>query len=298
MLALKRFSAVFALTLTFLVLAGAIAASPCYAYGTSHQTSKTADTALTVGTCSDGAADLEECRHEWSAWEVARKATPYKAGAKERTCFLCGDIQTKAIPKRKMSKTEKKAVAVVKTYLKAAKAYNWKTMNKCFVKTSSKYGYPTVGKVAKRYRKFNKKMLKWKFIDLRKSGKSYVAYVKVTRPDGYGLIYDPYYNELVNTFDKYVDEYAVGRRSVSKDGERAGERAIKKYINALSKKGISETYTETVKVPVVKHRGKWKIKSKSMAVVDIATCYYNEGIRNAVKDFGTYVDDYISEYYS
>jgi len=133
-------------------------------------------------------------------------------------------------------------------------------------------------------------------MDIRKNGSTHNVYLKVTRPDGYNIAYVPMYKQTVKAFDKHFENDTLETKAALRDAEKAGKRANDIYISKL-KKGISKTLTERVKIPVVKHKGAWKIKSKSMAVVDIATCYYNEGLEDAFDDYMDYVDETVSEYY-
>ena len=240
---------------------------------------------------------FEDCSHRWSAWEVTAKSTAYKTGMKERYCKVCYELQEKAIPKRKLSKAERQVKRLALIYLKAAKSYKWKKMNKCFAKKGKKYGYPTKPSIVKCYKKFNKRMLKWRILDITKKGSTYLVSVEVTRPNGWSLAYNPLYGQLVKAFDKHFENGTLETMDAEREGEKAGLRANKIYISKLKKKGISETYTEKVKIPIVKRKGTWRIKSKSMAVVDIATCYYNEGIEDAYNDYMDYVDDSLKYYY-
>ena len=43
--------------------------------------------------------DLPKCAHEWSEWVVTVPATEEAQGTEERTCTLCGEVETRAIPK-------------------------------------------------------------------------------------------------------------------------------------------------------------------------------------------------------
>ena len=62
------------------------------------------------------------------------------------------------------------------------------------------------------------------------------------------------------------------------------EERIKKALQ----RGCNETVTNIVTIPVVKVRGKWKIQSKTKAVVDIATGFYNKALDDSVDDFVDY----------
>jgi len=43
--------------------------------------------------------DEEECDHEWGKWKIIREATCTRKGERERTCELCGEVQTEEIKK-------------------------------------------------------------------------------------------------------------------------------------------------------------------------------------------------------
>ena len=233
------------------------------------------------------------CSHSWSSWSVLEEATIYAGGSEERYCDLCGLTQERAIPKRQMNTNERKAVKLVTTYLKAAKKYDWKKMNRCFVKATKKYGYPTDKAVAKYHKKYNKRMLKWTMVDVKKSGKTYYVYVSVRRPDGYDLMHDSLYRSLVKCFKKHYKKGTLGTKAAKRDAEKAGSRAAVKYAAKLKSPGIRETIYEEICFPVVKRNGKWKIKKKSMDIVDVACCGYNDAKETAIDDFESFVDDYL-----
>ena len=218
--------------------------------------------------------------HAWGEWDVTEKPSAFHTGEKERYCDSCGQYEYATIPKRSLSSNEKKAQSIANTYMKKAKKYDWKGMDKMFAKGSKKYGYPTVSSITKYYKKYNKKMLKWTVTDITGSGSKYNVHVNVTRPDLYIIMRDPFYKQLVKVWNS-------GNRS-SKVGEKAGVKAVKEYQRKL-KKGCKKTTTRTVVIPVVRSGGKWKIKSKSRDVVDIATGHFNEAMENATSDFYEYV---------
>ena len=214
--------------------------------------------------------------HEWSAWETSRAATPYKAGNKFRYCEVCYKEQNKSIPKRKLTAKQKKAIKTVKTYLGAAKKYNVNKMNKCFKSKKSKHGYPTAKYYKKLFKKYNKK-IKWKFVDATGKGNTVKVKVKVTRPDFYSQFYKAFYK----TCTWYLSHQKVSNKALG----NYFDKKAKQY----TKKCKKTTYTETVTFTVVKTKKGWKIKNKSMAIVDIACGYMNEAVEDASNSF---VEDY------
>ena len=118
----------------------------------------------------DGCWATDDGIHVWSKWETVSKPTAYVKGEKERYCLECEETETKAIPKRKITAVEKKVRGVTIAYLKAAKRYNIKKMNKCFAKKPKKYGYPTK-RINWIYKKYNKKR-----VTLKSCGMGYFGY--------------------------------------------------------------------------------------------------------------------------
>lgn len=52
------------------------------------------DTTVSVS----GGSITIECKHQWGEWNVTKAATCTEAGEQTRTCSLCGETQTEAIP--------------------------------------------------------------------------------------------------------------------------------------------------------------------------------------------------------
>lgn len=219
--------------------------------------------------------DLPLAGHDWGSWETIRKATPYKKGLKVRTCWECEKEQTKSIPKRKLTSNQKKAVKVVTTYLKAAKKYNINKMNSCFKKRSTKYVYP-VANINHIYKK-NNKVIKWKMVDARGKGNTITVKVKVTRPDLYSRTYKVFYETM---------EWALYHPNFT---EAQLTNKLLSKIKAKLDNYKPKTTTDTVTFKIVKSGKKWKIKSQTRAIVDIATGFYYEASDDAY-------DDLVEEY--
>ena len=209
--------------------------------------------------------------HEWGDWKVIRKATPYKEGKKERYCENCDETQTEKIAKRKLTANQKKAVGVVNTYLKAARSYKVNKMNSCFKKGSKKYGYP-VKEINGVFKKYNKK-IKWSMVDVTGKGKTIKVKVKVTRPDFYTQAYNSFYE----TFKWYILHPNVSDSKLT-------NKLFGKYRTKV-KNCTKKTSTDTVVFTIVKSGKKWKIKTQTRTIVDIATAFYWIGSDNATDDF-------------
>lgn len=200
---------------------------------------------------------------------------------KKRTCSRCDKVQRKAIPKRKLTKSEKKAKRVVVRYLNAAKHYKVKRMNKCFAKIPGKYGYPQK-KIDGVFKKYNKKM-KWKVKNIT-GGKKYKTVIAwIYLPDFYFPAHDAWYGSLKWAWKKW----GVNSNTDSHI-KRLLNRFWKKYKIKV-KKQKRKYYTTTVKFKLVKKKGKWKIKTKNRLMVDIATAYLNEGKDEGANDFEDWV---------
>lgn len=213
-------------------------------------------------------------------WETIKKSTVYKKGLKIGTCDYCEKVVKKAIPKNKMTASGKKARRVVISYLKAAKKYKVKKMNKCFAKLSKQYGYPTK-KINWIYKKHNKKIA-WRDIDvIKKSQRKIIVIEEVTRPNLYNKAYNAFYSSLWWSWNKWGF-------SADKHGKETAARYMKKYSKKAKKCKVK---TKLVKFKVIKTKKGWKIEKKTRLMVDIATGFSNEAIDDAIDQFATDVGE-------
>ena len=208
----------------------------------------------------------ELVKHNWSSWDVDKAATPYKEGYYSRQCYDCYKIQYRPIAKKKLTTNQRKAEKVVKTYLKAAKSYNIKKLNKCFKKDSKKYGYPTK-KIKWVFKKYNKK-ISWELLDVTGNGKSVKVKVRINRPDLYSQAYDAVCDALIYGIDH------------NKSSDYIANSMFKRFSSKV-KKGKITNSSKTVTFTVVKTKKGWKLKSKSRTIVDIATLFFWEGMDDA-----------------
>ena len=119
--------------------------------------------------------------HEWDDWYVAKKATVFKKGQKERVCWYCEATQTKSISKVKpFAKFKKKTYSVVagkslkmKSKIKMG---NGDTVKKWNVSNKSVATITTGGKIKA------KKKGTIKVTAILKSGKKATCTVKVKAP--------------------------------------------------------------------------------------------------------------------
>ena len=213
--------------------------------------------------------------HSWSPWKMERVPTPYAEGYNIRYCFNCSKEQKQYLPKVKMTINQKKAISVVNTYMKAAKKYDIKKMNRCFASKPKKYGYPTKN-LNNIFKRNNKKAIKWEITNITGNNKKYVVTVKITQPNYYNKIYDIYYDAL---------EYALLN---NQSGTKAGTSAINKMVKKLKNAKIKKS-TETYRFPIIKKNGKWKIEKKNRTIVDIACGYLNVAMNDATDQF---LEDY------
>lgn len=84
-------------------------------------------------------SDTGACTHDWSEWEVTKKATVFKTGIKERFCWDCDSVQTKTTPKIKAyAKISPKSLKLYKgkskkikvSYGRGDSVKKWKSSNK------------------------------------------------------------------------------------------------------------------------------------------------------------------------
>ena len=210
----------------------------------------------------------EDHTHSWSDWETTRNATPYKEGSKSRICMICYAEQTEIIPKKKLTKNQKKAVNVVKSYLKYAKKFDTKKMKSCFrtYKTITVYDY-----TVKALKKHNKK-IRWVMVDVTGNGKIIKVKAKITRPDLYNRVYANYYKW-------FQWQYRHQNASDAKT-----ESALIKIEKPNLKKSTG-TSTDTVTFTIVKTKKGWKIKNRNRTMTDIATGFYFKARRDAYDQF-------------
>ena len=215
--------------------------------------------------------DLPLKAHSWSSWSLDQKSTPYVRGYKSRYCTYCDKEERVYLEKTKLTKNQKKAVAVVNTYMKAVKSYNVKKMNSCFASKTKKYGYPT--KITNKiFKKNNKKIIKWTITNITGGGKKYTVSAKVTQPDYYDTVFDIFYDTLMDAWNH------------NKDGTKAGIRAASKTAEKLKKRKVKKS-TKIYKFSIIKKGSKWKIKKKNRTMVDIACGFQNIAVDDAIDQY-------------
>ncbi|SDB02957.1 hypothetical protein [Eubacterium oxidoreducens] len=217
--------------------------------------------------------------HNWGKWKTKKKATTMQAGKKVRECKYCDATQKKKIAKKKMTASMKKAKKVANDYMKAAKAYDVNKMNSLFANKKCSTGYPT--SVVDGYlKKYNKKYLKWKFVDVKKDGKIYKVKMKVTRPD----MYNNFYKAVDDTLTWYLGMslfYSEPSKSALFQKYNAN---LVKYLKKFAKKS-KKTDTTTITLKIKKTKKGWKIVKKTKAIVDIACGYANAGMDAAYDEW-------------
>ena len=183
----------------------------------------------------------------------------------------------KPIDKSTLTSTQKKAVKVVDTYMKAAKKYDWKKMNKCFYKLSKKYGYPTNKRFAKYHKKYNKS-IKWKIISAKGTGRVIKIKVAYIHPD----LYKPYYSASYKIMWWTADHKSANTKKI---GQQFAKIALKKL-----KKAKVGTEIDSATFTIVKVNGKWRIKKKTAKLTDIAAGNYNAA---EIDSLDAFVEDYV-----
>ncbi len=226
--------------------------------------------------------DIPECEydfdndrfynHQWCFYE-RKKPTSYKKGLNIYECDHCGCRKYSTIPKRPLTKKEVKVKRVVKRYIQYAKKYNWKKMNKLFKSKKCGYGYPTKSPLPKYYKKYNKK-IKYRIRNITGKGKKYTATADVWIPNLYWCMYNAIENEYYYLMDHY-----------STNAEASGNRILNRYINSV-KKSKAKLKKKRISFKIVKTKKGWKIKKKTITMVDIATGFYASSTYDGEEDYG------------
>lgn len=204
--------------------------------------------------------------HNWDYYGK-KQPTGFKEGYYIYECPKCSYMKFVSIPKRPLNKKEKKAKSIITKYLKSAKKYNIKKMNKCFYDKECSLKYPTNKKIAKIFRTYNKKKLKWRMIGGLGKGAHYTLKYEVELP----FLGEAAYKASFKSH-KYEGEYGYSKK-----------KKIKKFLK-YAKKYRGETFSCYVKFSVIKTKKGWKIHNKTRKMVNISTCLYLVGDEYGRKD--------------
>ncbi len=204
--------------------------------------------------------------HVWGEWETIEEPTHFKTGSAVRSCDYCEAEETKELEKRAFTSEEKKANNIVEKYLSAAKAYDIKKMNSCFKNQKPKLVYPSKRVVSTL--KKGATRIRYEVKDITFSGNKCTVTAEVTHPD--------YYNDAKNAMKTAIKYYSSYKPDATSD-------EVAKYFIKLFKKRVKyETTTRTIKFSLVKTDGKWKIKTKTQDLMDIAVGYFTQGAEAAI----------------
>ncbi len=195
-------------------------------------------------------------------------------GYKKYWCVDCGCLKYVPVKKaKKISKNDKKKIKkTISKYFKASKKYQVNKMNICFSNKKCETGYPTYKKFVDNIRVVNKK-IKYRIKKITGKKKKATVTVKVKTP----YLYSDFYGVAMNGYNDYLNS------DMSITPEEAGRQIADSMCNVISK-SFKETRmkTKTIKIHMKKIRNRWKIKKKTVQLVDLATGYYG----SAYLDFG------------
>lgn len=226
-----------------------------------------------------------ETSHTWVRLEKI-KPTPYYNGAIIYECRYCPAEHSKSIPKRKMTSAEKKSINTLKKFFKQAKKYNAVGIKTCVYK-GKEYIFNSKKYMQYICKKYNKKYLSYKIIDVDTKNQKIYVDAKVTYPDAKKALkkamrstYKQYYAYMGRTSKKYWNSY---------DYAGVLQKNIKKYVK---KYGVKKRKTDVTFI-LFKTSGKYKIKNfaSDLELADVINCGYEK----AYEEFMEELDDYTEE---
>ena len=207
-------------------------------------------------------------KHDWCYEYKTAK------GYKKYWCVDCGCLKYVPVKKaKKITKNDKKKIRkTISKYFKSAKKYQVNAMNICFSNKNCSVGYPTNKKFVNNIRVINKK-IKFRIKKITGKKKKATVVVKIKTP----YLYSDFYNVEMKGYNDYLNS------DMSISAEEAGSKIADDMCNIISK-SFKQTRmrTKTIKIHMKKIRNRWKIKKKTVQLVDMATAYYG----SAYLDFG------------
>lgn len=207
--------------------------------------------------------------HIFSKWKVSEKATKFSKGEALRYCINCGEEEYKTIPKKKMTKAEKNVKKVIDTFYSAAKKYDVKKMQQCFVQGSDLKAFIELKDMASFCKKYNKR-IRYKFRSL--SIKKNKATVKIycTYPDASLAIENALRNNMYYfAYHPYASDQDL-LKAVYKDmlfNIRHGGESF------FSLEDVAITFK------LVKKGSSWKIEKPNLQIHDSINCGYESAYR-------------------
>lgn len=216
---------------------------------------------------------IPKTKHKWGKWKVVRKRIlDNNKGKKKRERRNCCEIQYKNLLKRKITRDEKNAIAIVTRYLRAARKYNKKRMWALFAEISKGRWYP-LKKIEWIPKKYNKK-IKWEFKSIFGNSKRKKVLMNVTYPD------------LSAKFRKAF--FYAGKKAYKRWGSKSNDYKAKQIIKIFVKKckktvgkGKVRCSKKNVHFNMVKTKKGWRIKKNTKKLAEIITCRYIKGIDDA-----------------
>ncbi len=226
--------------------------------------------------CADG-------QHTWGSWETKKAATYNKKGTKIRYCTVsgCHASETKDIAKKKMNSKQKKVYSAFKKYISAAKTYNRTKMSKCFVDSKkAKNQFYTWSYITKIFKKYNKNIT-YNVTQIKVKGKKATVKAKITTASIYSAMYIAY-DETIS----WGLDYLAKHNKMPSDSKVI--KYFRKKVKSWYKKiGLyDDEDTRTVTFNYVKKNGKWKIKSPTTKILDVANMRCEKAYKDICDDWG------------
>lgn len=204
-------------------------------------------------------------RHVWGDWVTDWSASYNHNGRQHRYCNLCDAGEFRTLPQKVSHSKQHKIINAIGKYFSAAKKYNPKKLNNCFIKkTSGSFFSTSSRKYMVQYLRKQNKDIEYDIQSVSVSGKTATIRVKVTFADAYKIFY--------RSFDNAVD-YSISHPNMS-DG--AFHNYFSKQLKKNSRLYDVKIKTRTVKFSYKNVGGKWKISKNTLAIRDIANCRYEE----------------------
>ena len=229
-------------------------------------------------TCTEKGKELRNCYicnaeqfrsipatgHYWDDWEIEESPTIFHKGMKTRMCEICMDFQSKKIPKRKLTKSGKKAIKAAKKYAKYVRVYDVPKMKSCFVKRPKNFFFEKKWYLAIIARKYNKKKYRYKAYDVVANKKYATVKLKITYPDGY--------KPFMKTFRELAAFYSKYPKASSSASDSFMQHHFAKNVN---KQGMKKS-KQIVSFKMKKTKKGWKIRKASFDIENTSNCGYEE----------------------
>lgn len=190
--------------------------------------------------------ELPLANHDWSSWDIDKKATKFSSGKKHRYCYDCEKYEYAVIDQKAMTATDKKALKASKKFFNLLRTYSYQKMGPVYA--SKKKDFVVKNPFKSIYKKQFKKKLSCKILDISSSSKTANLKVKMTSP----YAYRNYYNTYTSWMYWYLKKYPSVSKKASQD------KLSKMMAKCISGNKMYKS-TKTFTVKLKKTGGKWKV---------------------------------------